>query len=116
MYWNAQGLAGKVNELAVYLKEENIDVACISETHFTDKSRTLEISGYYSFRADRATHMGGAVNIRQEPPEMQGNQPRNLQYIRIYSNYDVASWERTQQNVYYQHISPRGCPEQHYSK
>ena len=61
MYWNAQGLSGKICELTALLLQENIDIACITETHFSSKNKTREIKGYHVIRQDRATHMGGLL-------------------------------------------------------
>ena len=43
--WNANGLAQHKFELELFLKQQQIDVILISETHFTDKNY-LKIHGY----------------------------------------------------------------------
>ena len=53
--WNANGLALRVNELEMFLNSNQIDIALISETHFTNKSH-VRIRG---FRAYWTTHPSG---------------------------------------------------------
>ena len=43
--WNDNGLAQHKFELELFLKQQQIDVMLISETHFTDKNY-LKIHGY----------------------------------------------------------------------
>ena len=43
--WNANSLAQHKFELELFLKQQQIDVMLISETHFTDKNY-LKINGY----------------------------------------------------------------------
>lgn len=35
--WNVNGLQNKVNELEVFLRNENIDICLVSETHVTNQ-------------------------------------------------------------------------------
>lgn len=65
--WNANGLNQRIKELEVYLKTEHIDIALISETHFTYRNY-IKIPGY---RLYHTTHPSGnarggtAVLIKQ---------------------------------------------------
>ena len=43
--WNANGLNERTQELEILLRTMNIDIALISETHFTDKS-IAKIKGF----------------------------------------------------------------------
>ena len=53
MQWNAEGLSKKKIPLAERLRRENVDVACIQETHLTDNLR-FTIRGYQPpIRLDR---------------------------------------------------------------
>lgn len=63
MYWNARGLSGKFNELAELVRVENIDIACVSETHLTDNIQLRDIPNYNMIRHDRLTHLGGLVML-----------------------------------------------------
>jgi exonuclease III len=55
MQWNAQGLARKIIELNELLRNDNIDVICISETHFTENSSP-------NF-TDNLGHLGGLLTM-----------------------------------------------------
>lgn len=63
MYWNAQGMYGKFNELVELLRVEEIDIACISETHLTSNMTLKDIPNYHTIRKDRITHLGGLVTL-----------------------------------------------------
>ena len=58
--WNANGLAQHKFELELFLKQQQIDVMLISETHFTDKNY-LKIHGYnfYHTQHSRGKAFGG---------------------------------------------------------
>lgn len=63
MFFNAQGLTRKVGELNDLLTEDDIDIACISETHFTTNSPDFAFQNYTSIRNDRDTHLGGLLTL-----------------------------------------------------
>ena len=48
MTWNANGLRQRCRELEVFLHDNHIDIALISETHFTDKDH-CKIAGYQAY-------------------------------------------------------------------
>ena len=52
MQWNAEGVRLKKTELQNFLKEHDIDVCCIQETHLSSAHR-FSIRGYEIFRQDR---------------------------------------------------------------
>lgn len=60
--WNARSVRAKKLELAIFLKEHDIDVATISETHLTPKD-AFSIQGYSTVRLDRRSSSGGGVAI-----------------------------------------------------
>ena len=63
MQWNAEGLSKKKIPLAERLRRENVDVACIQETHLTDNLR-FTIRGYQPpIRLDRQNRNKGGVII-----------------------------------------------------
>jgi hypothetical protein len=64
LLWNANGILNNINELQLSLIENQVDIAMITETHFTNKS-TLKIYGYNILRADHpdGTAHGGAALI-----------------------------------------------------
>ena len=60
MQWNAEGIYCKKPEFHSFLKENQIDVACIQETHLNEK-RKFFIRGYDTFRRDRPNGPKGGV-------------------------------------------------------
>ena len=52
LQWNAEGILNKKMSLNERLKKEDIDIACIQETHLKDALR-LNIRGYEVIRTDR---------------------------------------------------------------
>lgn len=63
LHWNANGLIQNSNELKVFLKINQIDIALISETHLTNKS-IARIPNYQIYRTDQPdnrSHGGTAV-------------------------------------------------------
>jgi len=68
LLWNANGLSRHTNELDVLLHDRRIDVALITETHFTNKSR-FHIRDYTVHRTDHndnTAHGGSAILIRNQ--------------------------------------------------
>ena len=60
IHWNAEGVRNKKLELQVLLKERNIDVCCIQETHLNSSHR-FSIRGYETFRRDRKDRPNGGI-------------------------------------------------------
>ena len=61
--WNAEGIQKKKPELQAFLRNNNIDVICIQETHLTEKLRFF-VRGYKTFRQDRKDrHKGGILTL-----------------------------------------------------
>ena len=66
LMWNANGLSNHRNELITVLNEKRIDLALISETHFTKHSK-FSIPGYNiitSNHPDNTAHAGAAIIIK----------------------------------------------------
>ena len=64
--WNANGLAQHKFELELFLKQQQIDVMLISETHFTDKNY-LKVNGYNFYHTQHPsekTHGGTGIIIK----------------------------------------------------
>jgi len=91
--WNANGLSQHKHELHNFLIQNNIHIACITETHLT-KTLKLKLPGYSIYRADHpddTTHAGSAIiiatnlvhNLHSISPQI------NLQSvsIQIFLNY-----------------------------
>ena len=61
LQWNAEGVFSKKVSLTERLHKENVDVACIQETHVNSNHR-FSIRGYQTFRLDReGRHKGGVL-------------------------------------------------------
>lgn len=64
--WNANGLKNHKDEFLITLQEKRIDIALISETHFTN-SYSLNIPGFrlhYTNHPDETAHAGAAIYVR----------------------------------------------------
>lgn len=64
--WNANGLSQHVQEIKLYLKNDNIDILLVSETHFTDKT-FIRIPGYdiiHCNHPQNKAHGGSAIIIK----------------------------------------------------
>ena len=62
LQWNAEGISNKKLALTERLHADNIDVACIQETHLSCNYR-FSIRGYQTFRMDREGRSKGGVLI-----------------------------------------------------
>ena len=60
LHWNAEGVRNKKEALRDRLKEHQVDIACIQETHLTDKNR-FHVRGYQMYRKDRECGPKGGV-------------------------------------------------------
>lgn len=66
LLWNANGVLQHLNELEYVLHEKRVDIALISETHLTSRSK-FYLKGYSIYRSDRPDNRGyggAAVIIR----------------------------------------------------
>ena len=64
--WNANGLSNHKLELQTFLDMHKIDIALISETHFTPRTvfRIPHYTVYHTIHPDDTAHGGAAVIIR----------------------------------------------------
>ena len=60
--WNCNGLRNRLNELKVYLSENEYDVVALCETHYVAGDR-LYIPGYSTHRTDRQGRRGGGTAL-----------------------------------------------------
>lgn len=63
VFWNAQGIGRKYNEFEKMLIDDNIDLACVCESHLSCKSDNLVSRNFNIIRQDRPTHMGGLLSF-----------------------------------------------------
>lgn len=64
--WNANGLQKHISELGIYLKNENIDICLISETHFTKQSyvKIPHYLCYHTPHPENKARGGSAILIK----------------------------------------------------
>ena len=64
--WNANGLSKHKNELQAFLRDQNIDIMLISETHFTKKNyiKFNRYNVYHTMHPDGTAHGGSAIVIK----------------------------------------------------
>lgn len=70
LLWNANGISNNTNELQIALKENNADIALITESHLTSNSK-FKIFGYDCLQAnhpDDSAHAGAALLISSKIP------------------------------------------------
>ena len=86
MQWNAEGVRRKKTELQNFLKERNIDVCCIQETHLNSSHR-FSIRGYESYRQDRENRpKGGVITLVRNTissTEIDKSGEANTEYITV---------------------------------
>ena len=58
---NIKGIAGKINELSVNLKQNNVMIAAIQETKLSSKSKIKPIPNYSLIRKDRGKDKEGEL-------------------------------------------------------
>jgi len=63
IYWNANGIVNKIDELYDYLQTNDIHIACISETFLKYNIRLKRHPDYIVHRLDRADRAKGGVAI-----------------------------------------------------
>ena len=64
--WNANGLSKHKNELQAFLRDQNIDIMLISETHFTKKNyiKFNRYNVYHTMHPNGTAHGGSAIVIK----------------------------------------------------
>ena len=62
---NVRSVVNKLDDLTVVLKQNNVDIACLTETWLNDNvpNEVLSIPGYNAFRNDRKGRLGGGVAV-----------------------------------------------------
>ena len=60
LHWNAEGIQNKKAALSERLRQQDIDIACIQETHLKENIR-LNIRGYQVVRQDRTDRIKGGI-------------------------------------------------------
>lgn len=60
--WNANSLYFKLEELKLFMYDQDIDIMCICETHL-NKNQKCNIANYKQYRCDRTAYRGGGTSI-----------------------------------------------------
>ena len=60
MHWNAESVQNKKTELEHFLKDQDISICCIQETHLQN-GKLFKVRGYQCFRSDRTGKSKGGV-------------------------------------------------------
>ncbi len=90
MNWNACGISNKKNELHFFLQTNNVDIACITESHLKPPA-TFKLPGYNTARMDRANSPGGGVIILIK---------NTIAYFE--ENNNIHQWHRNNSSFTYQ--------------
>lgn len=92
--WNANGLNQRAQELEVFMRMNNIDIALISETHFSNKNY-IKIKGYCSYWTTHPSERargGTAILIKQniQHYEQEEIKEHHIQVTNIAIQYNGA--------------------------
>ena len=96
MQWNAEGIYRKKTCLQQRLKEEDIHIACLQETHLNQKYR-FTIRGYQTFRKDRENRSKGGVmilvknNLNAIPFEVETQEQAEIQGVRVINDKETIT-------------------------
>ena len=96
LQWNAEGVYRKKIPLTERLHAENIDVACIQETHLNTNHR-FTIRGYQTFKMNReGRHKGGVLilvrnSIAATEVKLDTNQEAEIQRVQITVDKSVVT-------------------------
>ena len=105
--WNANGLNQRAHELEIFLHTNNIDIALISETHFSNKNH-FKIRGfdsYWTTHPSERARGGSAVLIKSNI--------KHYQQENIRENYIQATVITIQFNDANLNIMAAYCPPRH---
>lgn len=105
--WNANGLNQRAHELEIFLHENNIDIALISETHFSNKNfiRIKGFNSYWTTHPSGRARGGSAVLIK--------NNIKHYQQEDIRESYMQATVISIQYNGANLNIAAVYCPPRH---
>ena len=62
LQWNAEGVYQKKTSLEERLRQEDIEIACLQETHLKENQR-FNVRGYQTFRQDRVGRSKGGIAL-----------------------------------------------------
>jgi exonuclease III len=105
--WNANGLSSRRMELQTFLDMHKINIALISETHFTSRTvfRLPRYSVSHTIHPDDTAHGGAAVIIRSSL--------RHHKHLRLHTNELQAIAARLETLPWPLTVSAVYCPPRH---
>jgi exonuclease III len=105
--WNANGLSSHRLKLQTFLDMHNIDIALISETHFTSRAvfRLPRNTVFHTIHPDDTAHGGAAVIIRSSL--------RHHEHLRLQTNELQAIAVRLEAPPWPLTVSAVYCPPRH---
>jgi len=107
--WNANGLLERARELEIFLRTHNIDIALISETHFSDKSY-IKIFGYNihwtTHPSDRARG-GSAIIIKNN---IKYHRQEDIREKFIQATMVTIHFNKQEVNIVAAYCPPRHTP------
>jgi len=105
--WNANGLSNHNLELQTFLDMHKIDIALISETHFTSRTvfKILHYSIYHTIHPDDTAHGGAAVILRNSILHQELLHHQSDKILAVTIQLDAHPWPLTISAIY--------CPPRH---
>jgi exonuclease III len=105
--WNANGLSSHRLEFQTFLDMHQIDIALVSQTHFTSRTgfRLPRYTVYYTIHPDDTAHGGAAVILRSSL--------RHHELIRVQTNALQATAVRLEALPWPLTVSAVYCPPRH---
>jgi exonuclease III len=104
--WNANGLANHILELQNFLNIHKIDIALISETHFTTRTvfKVPNYKVYHIPHPDDRAHGGATIIIRNSVShyELRHHQNEKIQAAKVTVN--IKPWPLTLSAIYRQDV------------
>ena len=113
---NMRSLRYKIDELAVVLQQNNIDICCVTESWLNADILTeaVDITGYICYRCDRqdGRHGGGVVfYVRQNQPFSILKPVDNSEVESLWLLYRQPRMPRSMSHMHHlrRHLPPTGC-------
>jgi hypothetical protein len=98
--WNADGLTSHKLELQTFLNIHKIDIAFISETHFTARTMFRMPNVYHKPHPDDRAHGGAAVIIRNAVSHHELIYHQNKKFQATSIKVDLKPWSLILSAVY----------------
>ena len=105
--WNTNGLSNHKLEFQTFLDKHKIDIALISETHFTSRTvfKIPHYSIYHTIQPDDTAHGGAAVILRNSILHQELLHHQSDKILAVTIQLDAHPWPLTISAIY--------CPPRH---